>query len=233
MHSLPSSTQDSPSKAADQYLKNANLLLIFLLLMLMTAGISTVWQELMAYDPQDVCRRAMVKFDASAGCYTIPSFGQEVVLSPKKQFVTANGLFAKEILPRIQFYAQIAFPFYLVHAQDQALSGQYVNPRALKGGDFFARGTHALPLEKIATKYGSNVESFREEGKLLCGAMKNFGDASWVVHPLPRVPVLVVLWRGDEEFPPRAEVLLDQTPTTYLPIDILWAVAMMCINTIL
>ncbi len=201
--------------------------------MRMTEGITNVWQELLSQDPLEVCRRALVKWDATTGFYTVPSFGQDVRLSPKKQFITADGPFAKTTLPRIQFHAQLAFPFYLVHAQDQALAGQYINPRALNGGDFFARGTHAPPLDKIATKYGSDIASFVAHGKTLGGTMKDFGDAAWLVHPLPRILVLLVLWQGDEEFPPRAELLFDQTPTTYLPIDILWAVAMMCINVIL
>ncbi len=199
----------------------------------MTEGITSVWPELVSQDPLEVCRRALVKFDATAGLYAIPSFGQDVLLSPKKQYITADGPFAKIVLPRIQFHAQLAFPFYLVHAPDRALTGQFVNPRALKGGDFFARGTHAPPLDKVAKKYGSDLESFIAQGIALGGQKKEFGDAAWQVYPVPRISVLIVLWREDEEFPPRAELLFDQIPTTYLPIDVLWSFAMMCINVIL
>ncbi len=91
----------------------------------------------------------------------------------------------------------------------------------------------APPLDKVAKKYGSDLESFIAQGIALGGQKKEFGDAAWQVYPVPRISVLIVLWREDEEFPPRAELLFDQIPTTYLPIDVLWSFAMMCINAIL
>jgi hypothetical protein len=36
----------------------------------------------------------------------------------------------------------------------------------------------------------------------------------------------VVLWQGDEEFGPRASLLLDATCQTHLAPDIVWAAAM-------
>jgi hypothetical protein len=36
------------------------------------------------------------------------------------------------------------------------------------------------------------------------------------------VPLAYVLWRGDEEFPPRISILLDATVETHLPLDIIW-----------
>ncbi len=199
----------------------------------MTSGITNPWQELTLLDPQQVCRQTKVDFDATTGCYLVPSLGQIFYVNPKTHVIVASSPSANIVLPRIQFHAQMAFPYYLVHAQDRAPTGQFMNPRALKGGDFFARGTHQLPLDKVAAKFGSDAKTFLAQGKMLGGKNKEYGDAAWLVLPLPRVPVLIILWRGDEEFPPRAELLFDQAPTTYLPIDILWAMAMMCVNVIL
>jgi hypothetical protein len=39
------------------------------------------------------------------------------------------------------------------------------------------------------------------------------------VPGLPRVPVAVLWWDADDEFPARAELLFDQTAPKHLPID--------------
>jgi len=212
--------------------KSQNLFFFPPHLLLVTAGIPNLWQDLSSFDPQDVCHRAQVLFDATMRFYTIRSLGQEFSISPQTRQIIGCSQTANNILPRIEGYAQIAFPFYLAQAQEHALSEHFVNPRALKGGAFFAQGTHALPLAKIAAKFGSDIEPFLAQGRTLAGEIKEYGDAAWQVFPLPRVPVLIVLWLRDEEFPPRAEILFDTT-TTYLPIDILWATAMMCVTAIL
>ena len=47
--------------------------------------------------------------------------------------------------------------------------------------------------------------------------------------PLPRVPVAAILWAGDEEFPGRADLLLDSTCELHLPADVIWSVAMLSV----
>lgn len=44
-------------------------------------------------------------------------------------------------------------------------------------------------------------------------------DAAWVFSALPCVPVALVWWNADEEFPARAELLFDRTASQHLPTD--------------
>ena len=44
-------------------------------------------------------------------------------------------------------------------------------------------------------------------------------DAAWVIDALPRVPVALLWWDADDEFPARAELLFDRTATNHLPTD--------------
>jgi len=45
------------------------------------------------------------------------------------------------------------------------------------------------------------------------------GDASYTFRALPQLPVAVVWWAGDDEFPAKASVLFDETSSHYLPTD--------------
>jgi hypothetical protein len=86
-----------------------------------------------------------------------------------------------------------------------------------------------LPLDSIADKYGNDREGFLKKGMELGGEMLGYGDASLSLRPLPRVPVISILWNGDEEFPPRADLLFDSSCEIQLPIDVVWAIAMLCV----
>jgi hypothetical protein len=46
---------------------------------------------------------------------------------------------------------------------------------------------------------------------------------------MPRIPVTLILWLKDEEFHPRADLLLDSTCELQLPLDIIWSIAMMSV----
>jgi hypothetical protein len=39
------------------------------------------------------------------------------------------------------------------------------------------------------------------------------------IKAFPRVPLTVVLWKGDEEFPAAASILFDSSITDYLPVE--------------
>ena len=50
----------------------------------------------------------------------------------------------------------------------------------------------------------------------LGGQPADYGDVAVTVSGFPRVPVTVVLWRGDEEFPPDGNMLFDGSVMDYL-----------------
>jgi hypothetical protein len=46
-------------------------------------------------------------------------------------------------------------------------------------------------------------------------------EHSFVIHPLPKIPFLVLLWHGDEDFESDCKVLLDSTATEFLDVEAL------------
>ena len=53
----------------------------------------------------------------------------------------------------------------------------------------------------------------------LGGADLDLADAAVRFQALPRVPVAVLLWKGDEEFPGQAGILFDASAHHYLPTE--------------
>jgi len=121
----------------------------------------------------------------------------------------------------------------MVQAQDIPSSGSLIHPRELDGGLIFTQGSHILPLDKLALKYQEDMEGFMNRGKTLGGEFRKFGDSSIMLYPFPRVPVLLVLWLKEEEYPARAQLLFDATCPHHLPTDIIWSTAMMSITVML
>ncbi len=53
----------------------------------------------------------------------------------------------------------------------------------------------------------------------LGGTKTNYGDTSVVIPAFSRVPINIVIWKGDEEFPPNASILFDETVLDYLSAE--------------
>jgi hypothetical protein len=194
----------------------------------MIPGEEKAWECLAGLDPSGTCSRTLAVFDGEAGRYTLKSFCTDIHISPseRKMSSTPEG---DIILKRYGYFSVLSTLWYLTGAKEIPLSGELVSPTNLKGGQLFFRGTHVLPLDKLAEKYGKDAEGFLSRGKGLCGEKLGYGDASIRLFPFPRVPVVIILWKEDDEFPARADLLFDTTCMYHLPLDIVWSTAMMSV----
>jgi hypothetical protein len=86
-----------------------------------------------------------------------------------------------------------------------------------------------LPLDALAVKYAMDTDGFLTQGLRFGGGRQTYGDAAVTLFPFPRLPLTVVLWREDDEFAARAELLFDATCERHVPPDILWSTAMLSV----
>jgi hypothetical protein len=192
-------------------------------------GEEQAWQELAELNPEDVCHRSKAEWNAAESSYVLPVFGDYLFIAPEKRTIRGNSLISDILLNELPHYSRIPALHYLVNARDISPTGNLINPREVDGGQIFTQGTYMLPLERITENYGSGTEDFLEKGRALNGETIEYGDASLRLFPFPRVPVILILWQDDPEFPARAEVLFDETCSRHLPTSVLWATAMMTI----
>jgi hypothetical protein len=76
------------------------------------------------------------------------------------------------------------------------------------------------PLKQV---FGSNLPAFKAGAEKLKAKAVINGDAAFEFQVFPRVPVQLILWTGDEEFPAEGNILFDETIANILsPEDIAW-----------
>jgi hypothetical protein len=131
------------------------------------------------------------------------------------------------------FLEQLCLLTYLINAKNLPLAEKLVKAETFPGGQFFFRGVHCLPTEKLEQYLGQQPEQlYQIMGKF--NAVKcEFGDASIKLFILPRLPLTIVIWENDDEFPARASLLFDQTASVHLPLDALLAAVNLTIDAII
>lgn len=71
----------------------------------------------------------------------------------------------------------------------------------------------------LIAAFGFDKYVFLETGVSMGGIKEDYGDASFTLHALPRIPITFILWEGDAEFTPSLKVLFDPSITGYLPLE--------------
>jgi len=114
----------------------------------------------------------------------------------------------------------------------KGLTFKWVSEKDIKGGAAFFRGPHTLPTDWISSRFENDIKAFGQACEKLGGTPLAFGDAAFVFEITPAVPVAVVYWQGDEEFPPETKLLFDRTIDRHLPLDIIFALAVEICHTV-
>ena len=118
-------------------------------------------------------------------------------------------------------WRQGLFLHYLRTADGQPLADRWVSLREIEGGEFYHRASQGYSGDRLAKHFGNDVEAFRRAAERAGGERRDLGDAAYSFLALPRVPLAVIYWKGDEEFPSTAQVLFDTSAGHYLPVDLL------------
>lgn len=191
-------------------------------------GEAKAWDTLAELRPRDVCSSAGVSYDPSSRSYTVRSFGIDFTVSPEVRTIASGDTRSRLFLDRYKDFFRLSVLYYLASAKDIPATGRLIRPLDVKGGQRFFSGTHVLPLDQIAQRFGRDKVSFVAQGLKFGAEIAAFGDAAVRLAPLPRVPVTVILYLHDEEYPARATLFFDSTVDFQLPLsDIVWSVSMM------
>jgi len=192
-------------------------------------GEEKAWGLVCGLEREEVCRRTGAGFDEQAGAYVLHSYGREFHVNPCDMLIACPSGQGTIFLGKLRDFFRLAVLWYMAHAKEIPPTGRLVRPTDVKGGHRFTVGTHVLPLEQIAQRFARDRKGFLRLGRRY-GAeeVPGMGDACLRFHPLPRVPVTMLLWLEDEEFAPRVDLFFDSTCEFQLALsDVVWAVAMM------
>jgi hypothetical protein len=189
-----------------------------------------LWQQLDSLDRQKTAQGAKCQYLADPPRYVITLLNTEYVVDlSDRQIISTQS--SPPSTPA-GFLEQLCLLAYLINAKELPPANKFVKVENLPSGQFFFRGLHSLPTEKLEEAFGKSPESLYEVSERFDAQRCEFGDASIELYVLPRIPLKIVIWRSDEEFDARASILFDQTAGTHMPLDALGALANLAVEAL-
>ncbi len=129
--------------------------------------------------------------------------------------------------PPVPLQEQVLLLHYL-EADGQAPVGRWITYREIPGASFYFPAFVKRAVDPLKKGFGADVSLLASAAAHLDAAPVPAGDAAFTFQVLPRIPVQLILWEGDAEFPPEANILFDESVGTLLPPeDIAWLAGML------
>jgi hypothetical protein len=110
---------------------------------------------------------------------------------------------------------------FLTRGVNSVGSGSFLTYREVPHGEVYFRQFQGRCIMRLAFSYGNRLDDFREKMEALGAVSLDHGDAGYEFEFINGHRVQFLLWAGDEEFPPSAQILFaDNFPLSFEAEDL-------------
>ena len=147
-------------------------------------------------DPQEVTGRlSHVTWDGKA--FTVTLLGTAYTITwPEYAIAPATPLPVQTFLLR-----------YLLESKDVAWNGTWKTFREMPWGEMYIKPYTGRVLTRAAFTFGTRVAAFKAACEKMGALALPHGDAGYQFDFIGGYRIQIMVWEGDEEFPPNAQVI--------------------------
>ena len=116
--------------------------------------------------------------------------------------------------------AQILLLRYLLEGTFARPTGAFLAYQDLPWGNVYLRQFQGRCIRRLAKQYGGRTQVFRQVMEGLHAVPMDFGDCAYQLEIVDQVSLCLILWEGDDEYPPSAQILFsDNFPSAFSAED--------------
>ena len=179
--------------------------------------VSELRREVSTVDPKLLARRTRSQLsDQGDGSleFRLELWGHGIRVPYPSLEVTS----AKNAVP-LPMFEQALVLYYFSQADGEPLHGRWISFAELPNGRFYNQAFQGYTGGVLSRHFGIHGERFSRAAEQSGGETYPLGSAAYIFTALPQIPILVVFWQGDEDFPPSFQLLFDEAASHYLPTD--------------
>lgn len=158
-------------------------------------------EQFRALDPQAIRQRlSEVGWDGSE--FTVRLLGRQFAIAHPDYAIRALDNGPVPPLPTQTFLLR-----YLLESRDVAWMGQWKTFREMPWGEMYIKPYTGRVLTRAAFTFGTRVAAFKAAAEQMGALPLKNGDAGYQFDLIGGYRMRLLVWEGDDEFPPNAQVL--------------------------
>jgi hypothetical protein len=171
-------------------------------------------------DPNSIAERLHIPYDEEKKELTLTFLGTVYKIS-WPDFAISHEPDKKGFYPLEEMiYAKILVIRFLLNGVVSQGSGQYKTYREMPWGEVYLRQFDGRCIKRLAFSYGNRLQEFENIMKHIEALPVNHGDVAYQVEIFNGYQIQMILWEGDDEFAPSAQILFsDNFPVSFAAED--------------
>lgn len=171
-------------------------------------------------DPKEIAARLGISYDEEQKYFTLKFLGTVYQISWPDFQVSHEaddmGFYPLETMT----YARTLTIRFLLNGAEASGTGKFKTYREMPWGEVYLRQFDGRCIKRLAFSYGNRIKDFQAIMEhMLCVPVKH-GDIAYQLEIFPDYLVQMILWEGDDEFPPSSQILFsDNFPISFQAED--------------
>jgi hypothetical protein len=174
-------------------------------------------KKFVTLDPEDIVARCGVSFDSEQKRFSVVYFNSLYMVE-----LDGRVWRAEKPEDKVSFNDRTLIIQYLCEASGLPPRGIWLSFLELPDGAHHYQPFITDATGPLAEIFGNSPDRFAAAAEVFGGRPLTMGDSSFYIPALPKIPLAVVLWEGDEEFKARSNILFDSVSPTHLTTAALW-----------
>ena len=151
-------------------------------------------------NPEEAAERTGAKWDGKE--FYVNLLGRDFAISHPDYALRAVGGGKVPPLPVQTFLLR-----YLLESKAVAWQGGWKTFREMPWGEMYIKPYTGRVLTRAAFTFGTRIAAFRAACEKMGGIKLPHGDAGYQFNLIGDFGIQILVWEGDEEFPPNAQVI--------------------------
>lgn len=114
---------------------------------------------------------------------------------------------------------QILILHYVTNLSEPSEVGRLISFKELSGGAMYIKPFTGRAIDPLVRTFGSDPDGLLKIVTRLGGQSNGLGDVGVTYRVFPRIPIALILWRADDEFPASGNILFDASAPSILPTE--------------
>lgn len=171
-------------------------------------------------DPKEIAARLGISYDEKQKYFTLKFLGTVYQISWPDFQVSHEaddmGFYPLETMT----YARTLTIRFLLNGAEASGTGKFKTYREMPWGEVYLRQFDGRCIKRLAFSYGNRIKDFQAIMEHMHCVPVKHGDIAYQLEIFPDYLVQMILWEGDDEFPPSSQILFsDNFPISFQAED--------------
>lgn len=171
-------------------------------------------------DPKEIAARLGISYDEEQKYFTLKFLGTVYQISWPDFQVSHEaddmGFYPLETMT----YARTLTIRFLLNGAKASGTGKFKTYREMPWGEVYLRQFDGRCIKRLAFSYGNRIKDYQAIMEHMHCVPVKHGDIAYQLEIFPDYLVQMILWEGDDEFPPSSQILFsDNFPISFQAED--------------